>query len=115
MKTSLLSQILLWLATVLLVGCAPKPIEIVSFPTKLKIEDVSLEFSGYKVDDQDLTIEICFLPPNEEKWSFDNISLKLNNEEISQNVANVQTGMVTIRADGYNCENVKYQFYWSKL
>ena len=118
MKTSSLLPTFFYLVTVLLTSCAPRPIEITSFPSKLTINDINIEFSGYKIDDgYDLTIDICFPPPSEEIWLFDDVTLKIDDKEIAQEVAMqyVTTETETGRTDGYDCGRVMYAFEWSKV
>lgn len=70
------------------------------------MNNINIEFSGYEVDDQTLTIVICFDPPSEETWFFDDITLKVENQEFSDN--GVSRSQETGRADGFECETIIY-------
>src|SRR5687767_10408367 len=95
MKTSSPLQIILCLIMLLSASCASEPpvsteapspaIEITSFPSVLKMDGIDIEFSGYKIDDQMLTIAICFDPPTDQTWFLGNISLIIENQEFEVN------------------------------
>jgi len=105
---------------VLFAGCAPTSpastetpqpaIEINSFPSTLKIDDIDIEFSGYKREvtyfEQDFEMIICFDPPNEEVWVFEDVVFKINNQEIPN--GGTATDFETGRADGFDCANIGY-------
>jgi hypothetical protein len=82
MRTSSLLQNILY-TTLLLVSCTspspavveatptPRPIiEVTSFPSTFNIDNVDIEFSGYRVEKDHYIIRICFHPPTQEVWSF---------------------------------------------
>ena len=116
MKTSSPPQIILCLIMGLSASCASNPvvstetpspaIEITSFPSTLKMDGINIEFSGYKIDDQMLTIAICFDPPSDQTWFLGNISLKVENQEFEDN--GVSRNPTTSRADGFECETIIY-------
>jgi hypothetical protein len=116
MKTPLPLQIILCLIIVLSASCASNPpvpavtptsaIEITSFPSLLKMDGINLEFSGYKIDDQMLTIGICFDPPSDRTWFLGDISLTVENQEFEDN--GVSSSQTTSRADGFECETIIY-------
>ena len=116
MKTSLPLQIILCLIMVLSASCASQPpvpteapssaIEITSFPSTLQIDDINVEFSGYKQELQYLKIVICFDPPSEEVWHFEDVAFKIDNQEIPGGA--VSTESETGRADGFDCGTAAY-------
>ena len=122
MKTSLSLQIISCLIIVFSAGCVSTPpekidpplpaIEITSFPSTLKIGDIDIEFSGYKLDDQMLTISICFRPPTDQDWFLGDISLKVENQEIADD--GVSRSPTTGRVDGFECETIYYYLTNSK-
>jgi hypothetical protein len=85
----------------------PSPvIEITYFPSVLKMDGIDIEFSGYKIDDQMLTIAICFDPPTDQTWFLGDISLTVENQEFEDN--SVSRSPTTGRADGFECETIIY-------
>ena len=70
MKTLFFFRITLCLIIVLLTGCAFQSIEITSFPSTFKFNDMNIMFSGYKLDKYDITFDICFSPPSDAIWLF---------------------------------------------
>ena len=126
MKTSSPLQIILCLVMVLSASCASQPpappetpspaIEITSFPTKLELDGINIEFSGYKIDDQKLTmgiptaamltVAICFDPPTDQTWFLGDIFLKVENQEFED--SGVSRSPTTSRADGFECETIIY-------
>lgn len=116
MKTWSPFQFILCLITALLASCSPQPsapietppsaIEITSFPSTLKIDDISIEFLGYHQELQHFKMVICFDPPSEEVWYFEDVVFKIDNQEIPGGW--VSTEIKTGRADGFDCENVGY-------
>lgn len=122
MKTSLSFRIISCLIIVLSAGCVSRPpekteppspaIEIASFPSTLKIGDIDIEFSGYKLDDQTLTIAICFNPPTNQDWFLGDISLIVENQEFEDN--GVSRSPSLGRADGFECETIYYYLTDSK-
>jgi hypothetical protein len=101
---------------VLSASCSSKPavptetpfpaIEIASFPSTLKIDGIDLEFSGYEIDDQMLTIAICFDPPSDQTWFLGDISLRVENQEFED--MGVTRSPTSSRADGFECEYIFY-------
>jgi hypothetical protein len=116
MKTSLLARIIPFFAIALLASCSPNSpkateisspiIEVISFPMAIKIDDINLEFSGYRRVSNILAIEICFAPPSQERWLLDNVVLEIDNQEIPYTslFSDTKTG----RADGFSCGIVSY-------
>jgi hypothetical protein len=80
--------------------------EITSFPSTLKMDDINIEFLGYRQELQYLEIVICFDPPSEEVWHFEDVTFKIDNQEISG--GGVSTEFETERADGFDCGTAAY-------
>ena len=81
-------------------------IEITSFPTTLKLNDIDLELSGYQVDKDFLTVTICFSPPTKEIWLFDDIYFSIQQRVIAESWTSTKTD--TGRADGFSCGTIAY-------
>ncbi len=117
MKTSSIARGITCLALVFFASCTPESsttptktprptIKINSFPTAITIDDIDIEFSGYKRENEYLTIEICYEPPSKEKWMFDDVTLKIENQEVPATWFSFDSG--TGRADGFNCGSLSY-------
>ena len=116
MKTPLPFQIIVCLIMVLSASCVSTPsaptetfspaIELTSFPSMLKMDGINIEFLGYKIDDQMLTIAICFDPPSNRTWFLGDISLTVENQEFEDD--GVSRSPTTSRADGFECETIIY-------
>ena len=72
----------------------------------LKLDDIDLEFSGYQVDKDFLTITICFAPPTKELWSFDDTYFSIAQGVIAESW--ISTKAETGRADGFSCGTIAY-------
>jgi hypothetical protein len=106
MKTSSPLLIIFCLTTALLTSCAARPIEITSFPSTLKLNGIEVEFSGYKVDDRFLTIDICFDPPSDGVWFAGDTALKIENQKLLD--GGVSRLPENIRPGGYECQTLHY-------
>lgn len=119
MRTSSFLQFILFLTIAFLEGCASQSpavvtatstatpiIELTSFPTALKLSEINLEFSGYKVEKDLFTIIICFAPPTKELWYFDHIYFSI--EHLGMAESWVRTDTQTGRPDGFSCGNIAY-------
>jgi hypothetical protein len=98
---------------VILAGCAQEPptptepvIEVTTFPSKFSIDDMDIEFSGYEWDAETLNIQICYDPPTDQNWYFDDIVLKVDNQEFTRE--SVSSNTTTGRADGFQCGTIGY-------
>jgi len=98
--------IIFCLSTALLTNCASRPIEITSFPSTLKLNGIDIEFSGYKVDNHILRIDICFDPPSDELWYFGNTSVKIKHQQLLG--FGVSRLPENVRPDGYECQTLLY-------
>jgi hypothetical protein len=121
MKTLSLRQSFVCLMAVLLTSCVflspdvnetaspvEPVIEITSFPSVVTINDIDLEFSGYEITSNYLTINICFESPNKKEiWVFDEVVLKVENHEAVQNQVSAEYD--TDREDGFDCGNIVYK------
>lgn len=94
------------LASVQATSTALPIIEIASFPTTLKLNNIDLELSGYQVDKDFLTITICFAPPTKEAWLFDDIYFSIAQRVIEEPLITAKTE--TGRADGFSCGTISY-------
>ena len=65
-----------------------------------------MEFSGYKFDTQSFTITICFEPPSDQTWFFGDISLKVEDQEFSDD--GIFRDPNPGRADGFECQTIEY-------
>ncbi len=107
---------IMFCSTIMIVaGCSPmltethqpaSAIEITTFPSTLKIDDIRLEFTSYKRDAQNFTIVICFDPPAEEVSHFEDVIFKVDDKEILD--AKVIMGSGLGRADGFDCGYIYY-------
>jgi len=115
MKSLATIQVILCSTILLLTGCASRStstpeleqtININTFPSKLTIDDIGIEFTGYERSERYFTIQVCFDPPDEETWLLDDVVFKINNQEISNGEIVGKFG--SDRTDGFGCGLIGY-------
>jgi hypothetical protein len=115
MKALATLPLIMSLSGMALIGCAsklvetPEPaeaIEISTFPSTLRIDDTTLEFTGYDWVAQYFKITICFDSPSQKLWLFDDVDLKIDDQVISD--GQVIGGGGLGRADSFDCGYIYY-------
>ena len=119
MRISSLLQIILSITTLVLVNCTPQSpavaevtptprpvIEVTSFPSTFKIDNIDIEFSGYKVEKGNFIIMICFRPPTQEVWSFGDTKFTMQHLIFNESWTSVK-GDIGI-AGGFDCGELAY-------
>lgn len=85
----------------------PRPItEITAFPSTLKIDNIDIEFSGYKVEKDSFIITICFRSPTQERWTFENTVFSINSGIIEESWTSTDSNPG--RPDGFYCGDLAY-------